>query len=372
MPRDYVYLGIDPKTGKEDRKYFTYTTPRDKQRKREAILIQHAAGRLAARQARFSEFSGLWLESAYPAHKTNPNTLRMYTANVRNLTAEFGAMKMDQIRSIHIEQYINSRPPAAAKQELMTLKQICKSARKNHYLAEDPTEDLEVQYTTPPKRELAAFERDAIMKAQLRPDERAFISLAFRCGLRKGEILALSPGDITDKVRVYKAAVVEQKGMVINDKPKTRAGDRSVPIPADVRDAIQAYAITRPEGEPLFGWFSRTRFWRFWHHIRSQVNDAAGGESHYDGNKKYRVLDRVVLLPQFSPHILRHTYCSDLIRAGYRVDEVMYLMGHSSPVMTLKIYNQVKHGELTSARLERKIVPYRSVQLRGSKSVNRT
>jgi len=47
-------------------------------------------------------------------------------------------------------------------------------------------------------------------------------------------------------------------------------------------------------------------------------------------------------------------YRSDLIRAGYRIDEIMYLMGHSIVAMTMQVYNQVKHGGISSKKLEGK------------------
>lgn len=42
-----------------------------------------------------------------------------------------------------------------------------------------------------------------------------------------------------------------------------------------------------------------------------------------------------------TPHLLRHTYISELILAGVSVKRVQYLAGHSSPVETLKIYTHL-------------------------------
>ena len=39
-----------------------------------------------------------------------------------------------------------------------------------------------------------------------------------------------------------------------------------------------------------------------------------------------------------TPHILRHTYCTRLFEAGFDIKEIQYLMGHSTPDMTMKIY----------------------------------
>jgi len=349
--RSYVYLGIDPATGKPMRKYVSGANPKALQKEKDRVRLEYGKGNLSAKQIRFGQYADLWFEANCP-EGMNPNTRRMYQGNVDRLKEGFGAMRFDQLRQIHITKYLNSRPQAAAKQELMTLRQICKSARKNKYLADDPTEDLTVTYQTPKKRELDTFERQAIAKAKLRTDERVLVSLLLRCGLRKSEAIALTSADITDRVRVSKAAVVSHGPMVVNDTTKSKAGLRSIPIPEDVLQLIQDYA--KGKDGYLFGEFKRRRWWRVWRHIKAMINDAAGGTSHHDDKKGYRVIDDMLLLEPFSPHILRHTYCSDLIRAGYRVDEVMYLMGHSSVVMTMQVYNQVKHGGISSKKLEGK------------------
>jgi integrase len=331
------------------RKYVSGDTPRALQKEKDRVRLEYGKGNLSAKQIRFGMFADLWLAAICPKDM-NPNTKRMYAGNVARLKEGFGAMRFDQIRQIHLKKYLANRPIVASKQELMTMRRICKSAIKNKYLASDPTEDLTVTYQAPRKRELDTYEREAVRTANLKPSERAFISLILRCGLRRSEAIALTAADITDRVSVSRAAVVSHKAMTINEVTKSRAGHRSIPIPEDVLEAIQGYA--RGRDGYLFGSFNRTRFWRFWHHIKVMVNDAAGGSSHYDEKKKYRVIDEQRLLEPFSPHIMRHSYCSDLIRAGYRIDEIMYLMGHSSIAMTMNVYNQVKHGGITSKKLE--------------------
>lgn len=46
-------------------------------------------------------------------------------------------------------------------------------------------------------------------------------------------------------------------------------------------------------------------------------------------------------LPKITPHICRHTYCSNMIKAGVNPKVVQYLMGHSSSEITLNIYTHV-------------------------------
>jgi len=134
--------------------------------------------------------------------------------------------------------------------------------------------------------------------------------------------------------------------MTIKEMPKSRAGVRSIPIPADAIGPIKDYSETVEPGKPLFGVMGRTRYWRLWHHLTCMVNDAAGGKSHFDEKKRYRVIDERVLLEPWSAHIMRHTYCGDLVRSGYRLDEIKYLMGHSRVTLSLEcLYEGGKAGD---------------------------
>lgn len=54
--------------------------------------------------------------------------------------------------------------------------------------------------------------------------------------------------------------------------------------------------------------------------------------------KKHNELYPNNRLPNFSPHILRHTFCTNLVNAGVNIKDVQYLMGHSDCSMTLDLY----------------------------------
>lgn len=45
-----------------------------------------------------------------------------------------------------------------------------------------------------------------------------------------------------------------------------------------------------------------------------------------------------IQLPDVTPHILRHTFCTNCINAGMNIKTVQYLMGHATSKMTLDVY----------------------------------
>lgn len=65
-----------------------------------------------------------------------------------------------------------------------------------------------------------------------------------------------------------------------------------------------------------------------------------------------------VLLPKFSPHNLRHTFCTRLCENGANIKIVQSIMGHSNITTTMDIYNEAtdKKREETFLELEGKIV----------------
>lgn len=46
-------------------------------------------------------------------------------------------------------------------------------------------------------------------------------------------------------------------------------------------------------------------------------------------------------LPQITPHICRHTYCSNMAKSGMNPKVLQYLMGHSDISITLNVYTHV-------------------------------
>jgi integrase len=46
-------------------------------------------------------------------------------------------------------------------------------------------------------------------------------------------------------------------------------------------------------------------------------------------------------MPRISPHVCRHTYCSNMAKAGMNPKTLQYLMGHSDIGVTLNIYTHL-------------------------------
>ena len=51
-------------------------------------------------------------------------------------------------------------------------------------------------------------------------------------------------------------------------------------------------------------------------------------------------------VPRITPHVLRHTFCTNVQQAGLDVKSLQYFMGHSNASVTLDVYT---HSDYSSA-----------------------
>lgn len=155
---------------------------------------------------------------------------------------------------------------------------------------------------------------------------RAAVLLGCWAGLRIGEITGLRVGDV-DVLRrrvTVNRAVTEVAGRLIVGNPKTRAGRRSIPLPASVADELGELLAGKHRDDlvieaPLGGYVRlaswRSRFWR----------DAVAA----------------IGRPAFRIHDMRHTAVSLWIAAGADAKKVASWAGHTSVVYVFDRYGHL-------------------------------
>lgn len=62
--------------------------------------------------------------------------------------------------------------------------------------------------------------------------------------------------------------------------------------------------------------------------------------------KRYNDIYRVQM-PNITPHVCRHTYCSNMAKSGMNPKTLQYLMGHSDIAVTLNVYTHIGLDDAT-------------------------
>lgn len=165
------------------------------------------------------------------------------------------------------------------------------------------------------------------------------IYILFNTGLRISEFVGLTIRDIN--LKDQRLTVDHQLHRTIHMEyligaTKTEAGSRVIPISRDVCAAFKRIIENRkvPPVEPIIGGKMLFLFLDkngmpmvafHWERIFQRIC------------KKYNSTNRVQL-PKITPHICRHTYCSNMAHSGINPKVLQYLMGHSDISVTLNTY----------------------------------
>ena len=168
------------------------------------------------------------------------------------------------------------------------------------------------------------------------------VYILFHTGLRISEFCGLTLSDLDMQNRIINVDHQLQRDSHMNfyvDATKTSAGTRMLPMTEEVYECFKAIIAERgkPRQEVMID--GRTGFlylnedgtpqvalhWQ--HRFKHMVNRY---------NEIYRVQ-----LPSITPHVCRHTYCSNMARSGMNPKTLQYLMGHSNIGVTMNTYTHL-------------------------------
>lgn len=128
-------------------------------------------------------------------------------------------------------------------------------------------------------------------------------------------------------------------------KTKTSAGTRKLPITQDVANMFRAIIEDReaPKYEKIIDGYSGFLF------VDKNGNPLVSMHWQHRLNhmvKRYNDIYRVQM-PNITPHVCRHTYCSNMAKSGMNPKTLQYLMGHSDIAVTLNVYTHIGLDDAT-------------------------
>jgi integrase/recombinase XerC len=228
-------------------------------------------------------------------------------------------------------QVTEQRKASTVNRKLAAISALMKWAKSIGQISSDPTDGIKLVKQTPvapkwlTKKELFALQR-AIEKdlqvAKLRYPKRcvtrrrdaSLTVFMLHTGLRVSELIQLQMCDVE---------LSERKGSVLVRRGKGNK-QRSVPLNAEARKAVQEWLEVRPSGSDPFLWIS-------------VEYEGAEGLTSRAIQRVLRRYGKDAGLDDLTPHILRHTFAKNLANQNVGLEKIAALMGHAS-LNTTRIY----------------------------------
>lgn len=172
------------------------------------------------------------------------------------------------------------------------------------------------------------------------------IYILFKTGLRISEFVGLTKKNLDFKknriIVDHQLQRTRDMKYVIEDT-KTESGERMVPMTPEVKECFQRILANRknPKIEPMVDGYSGFLFldkngrpmvalhWeKYFQHICEKYN------------RIYRIQ-----MPKVTPHVCRHTFCSNMAKSGMNPKTLQYIMGHSDISVTLNTYTHLNYDD---------------------------
>ena len=300
-------------------------------------------------------------------------TLTDYRSKVKNyIIKPLGHKYMSEVTPDDVKMALipaSKKSHSVYRSAHMLYKAIFNSEVESNILDHSPCERISARGGKPQKDKEALTDDqvEKLLAAIKGLPPYVFVMIGLYAGLRREEILALKWDCVfldekTPYISVRRAWHVEGGAPVVNTLLKTPAAKRDVPIPKclvaclkEEREKSESeYVISNSKGTVL----TETQFVRVWKYITVRSTAERCYYTYVNGQSiKHRIKPRLgehqpnnpklVYTMDFkvTPHMLRHTYITNLIYKGVDPKTVQYLAGHENSKTTMDIYAKVKYNK---------------------------
>ena len=172
------------------------------------------------------------------------------------------------------------------------------------------------------------------------------IYILFHTGLRISEFCGLTFSDIEFKqmrIKVDHQLQRTSEMQYVIQEPKTESGIRYIPRSEEVAACFRRIIDNRtaPKVEPMVDGHAGFLF--------LDKNDRPMVALHWEKYlehivEKYNKIYRIPM-PKVTPHVCRHTFCSNMAKSGMNPKTLQYIMGHSDISVTLNVYTHVQFDD---------------------------
>jgi integrase len=357
-----VYLGLVD--GKRKYKTVYGTTQKEADQKAEELKAKLRKGfDIEKENDSFSKWAEMWLTQK--SIEIGTSQKESYKGSIDKLNEYIGNYALKSIRTFDIQSIINDyyienpttkKPSSKRLLELIknTAVQIFQFAIENRVLDFNPAVSVKIPKNAvqSSRRALTYDERSWIINTPHRMQTAAMIMMF--AGLRKGELIPLTWKDVdlnNGTISVNKAVeMIDRKPRV--KSTKTQAGIRTIYIP----DILKNYLANQKKDNILVcpslngNMFTKDSFRSSWESYLNEIDIKFGYHPQKQSKHDPRFHGRTI--PNITPHMLRHTFCSMMYESGVDVMSAKNQMGHADIQTTLNIYTHIS-SEHTAKEMQK-------------------
>ena len=298
------------------------------------------------------------------------STRAEYMTHINTRLLPIHTLKIDKVKPIQLQKILQAAASSGVSQQTVNKLYYCiTGVFKSAYINGLTVTDLTRSITKPTggkkdKRDaLDSIERDKLISVCTKHEFGLPPLIMLYAGLRLGEVLALTYGDVkSDQINVDKTVVYQKNSNSpsIKNNPKSEAGIRKIPIAPPLRAAIDAFirkceqegvkrlgsALLFPmsSGEP----YSKTA-WRYrWNRLMDAYNNAwqrATIHAYMINFEHEQIFEPLVVAEprRLTAHMLRHTFITSLYDAGIDIKTAQRWSGHSTISVLMDIYTHLSN-----------------------------
>lgn len=168
------------------------------------------------------------------------------------------------------------------------------------------------------------------------------IYILFKTGLRISEFVGLTLADVdmkNRKININHQLQRKRNMEYIIEDTKTSSGTRVIPMTDDVYERFKRIIANRKKPKVELMICGKSGF------LYLDKNDMPMVALHWEKYfqhicEKYNSIYKVQM-PKITPHVFRHTFCSNMAKSGMNPKTLQYIMGHSDIGVTLNTYTHI-------------------------------
>ena len=262
-----------------------------------------------------------------------PSALRGYERSLRKvILPALGRQRLTAITRNRVQDLIDELTAthlaaSTVHNTMLPLRAVFRRAVDRDEIAANPMDRVSLPKDRGRRDRVAEPREVAALLSVLPPRYRVLWAAAVFTGLRRGELQALRWESVELDAGVLR--VVNSWDRVVGPvSPKSRAGERTVPVPAILATELQAHRLRQASGGGGFVF-------------------STDGEKPFDPSNALRAAQKLWRKAELRPlgfHECRHTYASFMIAAGVNAKALSQFMGHSSISVTLDRYGHLMPG----------------------------